>query len=424
LEETENSLNATLKYLILNLHAAAPSADPTGVPPTPKDSLLPDFGNYLGQLLNSSLSTYIFTPPALSNQRANLNQSWFNVEYAYRPLTEYFDSETNADGTLSSVSGWPSESYVELRQAFRFLAGFGTIDPQLQGYDFDADTDTIFPAGYISDPVGVTVSAAGVVTGGCLFQPNTTELLAVNSSWAVAGASIAATDPNILFTAAGNLTSCGISPILNVSLGSTAAQNMTLYRDYVRRDLWSWAYNEPRNTSGSSQNLRCAAVNFTNGGKWQVADCTGAHYGACRVGQDPYMFTITSQSGSYDKMDDACGDDNFTVPATALENTYLNSAIRDWIPTHDDDDGSMLFWINFNDLDVRGCWVNGVNSSCPYVRMDTDRTRTVVVPVVAAVIIFVLFFLTLFVKCAANRQNSKRRRRRGDRGWDYEGVPS
>jgi len=123
-------------------------------------------------------------------------------------------------------------------------------------------------------------------------------------------------------------------------------------------------------------------------------------------------------------MDGACGNDNFTVPDTALENTYLNSAIQDWIPTHDDDDGSMLFWVNLNDLDVRGCWVNGVNSSCPYVRMDTDRTRTVVVPVVAAVIIFVLFFLTLFVKCAANRQNSKRRRRRGDRGWDYEGVPS
>lgn len=72
------------------------------------------------------------------------------------------------------------------------------------------------------------------------------------------------------------------------------------------------------------------------------------------------------------------------------------------------------------------CWVEGVNSTCPYVsRTDTNKVRIVVVPTVAAVAIFLLAALTFFVKCAANRREDKRgRRRRNVGGWEYEGVPS
>lgn len=424
LKQTENSLNATMKYLVFNLHSAAGYDDPTGSSPIPDESLLPDTGNYIGELINSSLSSYIYTPIALKSERANLNTSWFTVGADYQPLTTYLDVDTTSNGDLYTDTGWPSESFVELQHALRFLTAFGTVDAQMQDYNFTADVDTIFPTSYITNPIDVTVSSTGEVTNGCIFQQNITSLSSVNSSWAVSSSTNEASDLDVALVTASNLTSCGISPVLNVTLGSTADDNISLYIDYIQGDIWSWANNEPMDTSSTANDFHCAALNILNGGKWQVADCSTRHYGACRKGDAPYIWTITGQSGSFSKMDSACEDNEFSVPRTALENTYLQGAVQAWAETDDDDDSSNLVWINLNDLDVTGCWVNGANSTCPYVQKTSDPTRRVVVPTVAAVIVFVLAIATIFIKCAGNRQNARKRTRRGDGGWDYEGVPS
>ena len=423
LHETENSLNATLKYLIFNLHVAAPHDNPTASPVSVGESFLPDSGNYVGELVNSSLSSYIYTPVALEKQRANLNASWFTVDYDDRPLTSYLDIDSRDDGTTYSSGGWPSESFIELQRGLRLLAGFGTIDEELKNYNFAADADTIFPQGYLANPASVTLAADGVVADGCLFQTNVTSLSAVNSSWAVANSDLGTADINLSSATAGNLTSCGISPILNATLAQTANVNISLYRDFIQRQVWSWASGEPRSYDTSSDSFRCATVSLRNGGKWQVSDCSDKHYGACRIAGAPYEWTVTNQTGGFGKMDDSCGDDTFSVPLTAMENSYLRDSIRLWTGSHDDDDNSDLFWVNLNDLDMSGCWVRGINSTCPYARDTTRSTRTVVVPVVAAVIIFVIALSMIFIKCAANRQNSKRRRKNVG-GWDYEGVPS
>lgn len=424
LEATENSLNATFESLIINIHAAAPYDDPTASPRAPDLARLPSTGNYLSQLLNASLSSYIFTPSLLAYQRANLNNTWYSVSPTYRPLTNYLQPEVYPNGYLYSEAGWPSESFIELQRALRFVAGIGSVDPQMSGYNFSQDTDTFFPQGALSVSKNVSLSSTGDVTSGCLYQTNDTSFSAANSSWATTPNLPSASDLNAVFESASNLTSCGISPILNETLGVTAHVNSTYYLDYIMNTIWSWAPNEPRDTEDDQPNYSCAVVNASNTGKWQVGYCSDRHYGACRVADSPHEWTITSQNGNYAQMDDACGDDTFAVPRTALENAYLRAAIAKWQSSTGSDNDAALFWINFNDIDITTCWVTGVNSSCPYVEQREDATRTVVVPTVAGVIVLTLAVLLIFVKCAGNRQTSKKRRRRGEGGWEYEGVPS
>ncbi|GAB7349071.1 hypothetical protein MBLNU459_g8030t1 [Dothideomycetes sp. NU459] len=421
---TENSLNATFKHLIINLHAASPFGDPTASPQAPSMAMLPAVGNYLGELLNTSLSSYIYTPYMLANQRANLNLSWYSVSSTYQPLSAYLAPQEYGDGDFYTVTGWPSESFVELQHALRFVAGIGSIDPQMQGYNFAADVDTLFPPGELSVPIDVSLSATGDVTNGCLFETNNESSHSGNSSWAVSSDIAPISDIDAVYRSASNLTSCGISPILNETIGASANVNGSNYSDYIINSIWSWAKGEPDDTQNDGSNYNCAIFNASNSGRWQVASCSDRHYGACRTGNLPYSWTITSQNGQYAQMDDACGDSTFAVPRTALENDYLQSAVRSWQADPDSDNDATVFWINFNDIDVRDCWVTGVNMTCPYVERSADATRTVVVPTIAGVIVGALALLLIFVKCAGNRQTSKKRRRRGEGGWDYEGVPS
>ena len=197
-----------------------------------------------------------------------------------------------------------------------------------------------------------------------------------------------------------------------------------LYRDFAQRTIWSWGTGEPRNSEFGDESRtenRCAVLNATSG-YWQTEDCAESHYSACRYNGQPYQWTISNSDASYTDASVGCKNDNeFTAPRTSLENAYLLHIWQRTIKSHVIDDN--LLWLNFNDLDAKGCWVVGQNSTCPYLPQ-TSHDRKVIIPTVAAVIVFVLAALTVFVKCAANRQRSKRRRRRGDDGWDYEGVPS
>lgn len=135
---------------------------------------------------------------------------------------------------------------------------------------------------------------------------------------------------------------------------------------------------------------------------------------------------------------------SFDVPRTALENAYLRRAIARSRGTAQPQIGTALapsglsaqssvdaeyIWINLNDVDISGCWVSGVNATCPYITRPGEATRTVVVSIIVGIIILILAGLTIFVKCAANRAGVKRRRRRrlrlmSDKFGEYEGVPS
>lgn len=430
LDNTEDNLNATTKILTLNLHSAKLASDPDGAGPAPQQASLPRNNNLLSNLFSANSSQYLYTPANLQEQRADLNQSdnWFGVRREYVPDASYFTVES-AGSYSYTPDGWPSESYVEFAKAKRLFAGFGRIDPQMSAYNFSADASTIFPSGYLEADRTVSVADSGHVVSGCVFQAGVTSLTNVNSSFALASVTNVGNSEDARLYEAGNLTVCGISPVLNTTLQNTTADaNPQAYREYFLESVWSWAPNEPRDETDndedrdSSSANRCAVLNATSG-RWQTDDCSDSHHSACRVGNQPYNFQISDDQASYMKSGAACPDDtSFAVPRTALENSYLVSAWTSFRSRYDINDE--LLFVDLNDLNAASCWVVGQNATCPYQNQSGTDDRAVVVPTVAAVIVFVLTLALIFVKCAANRQNTRRKRRRGDEGWDYEGVPS
>jgi hypothetical protein len=428
-EVTENDLNATFKYLEFNVRLAAPSDDPTDTTSQADSDRLPTVGNYISDLINSTLLRYLYTPAALRSERANLNESWFASNIDNKPAAEYMTTIPLEDGSgIYTLNGWPSESIIMFLRALRIIASIGTIDSQMQEYDFGADAETVFPPGTISNKIDTTLSSDGVVTAGCLYQSSNITVPLANSSWAISSNLPDNTSLNTTSYAALNLSSCGISPVLNTPLlDNSATTNATTYREFIRDSLWGWDRDEPSDsTSTATNNRHCAVANLDNNGLWEVVDCTNENRFLCRRDDSPYTFTISDSKNRYYQGYEACDEGyTFAVPRTALENRYAVAAMQDWLSRRTDFDDAPVFWLSINDIDTRDCWVSGVDQICPY-RSDARDTNkpTVVIPTVAGVIVFLLAILTITVKCAANRQNTRRRRKRGEGGWDYEGVPS
>lgn len=122
------------------------------------------------------------------------------------------------------------------------ILSWGSVDPQMARYNFTSDVATIFPNEYIQSAKSDIVAAdTGILTSGCFFKDNTDNLTQVNSSWAV-GAKLpnfkypTSTSSNIipLLNLTQNMTDCGISPILNVTLlNATAQDNFLPYQSYA-----------------------------------------------------------------------------------------------------------------------------------------------------------------------------------------------
>lgn len=373
IQKTQTTLNANILYIIINLRAAASSSAPDS--PAPSPSLLPNSSYTIGTLFQANLSTYLYTPTNLESDRANLNGSWYQVNEAYRPVSDYYVTEANENNVVSTQDGWPSESYVEFSKSKRLLLGWGNIDPQLSGYNFSADAGIIFPNGYIQDvQTNLNSNSSETLTSGC-FQSNATDNLSqINSSWAV-GSDLSdfsypvSTTSNLVPLL--NLTSgeiaCGISPILNSTLlNATARDNYIPYQNFSYAAIWSWAPGEPKSYNGSDNEslYRCATANIDLFGRWVVADCSQKYYAACRAQNQPYNWTITTYPISYSYADDACPDEySFAAPRTALENSYLSLVMKD---SRRDYDGHGA-WVDFNSLDVKTCWTTGgPNATCPY----------------------------------------------------------
>lgn len=415
-------------YLTLNIHAAASASAPSGSAQQPADGSLPSPDNSLSSIISRNVSDRVYTPSNLLTQRGDLNnsQSWFTVNPAEQPDSSYFEVDTSGS-TSSSPNGWPGESYVEMSAAKLLFIEFGQIDPQMRNYNLTLDASTIFPPGYLSEPIQATFGSNGTTDKGCFFDPTISSVAERNNSWAIhsIGDGDASQDLSLSLANAKSLTDCGISPLLNVTLGAPADESYVPYLAFIESTIWSWGPDQPINSSTREDlnDYRCAALNATSG-MWLASDCGSSRYGACRISGQPYEWRITYAAAPYDRINLACDDGSaFDVPRTSLENAHLLSTWRSYINNEDDDSGTLL-WLDFNQLDISACWVIGGNSTCPYADPPGSETRRIVVPVVGAVVVFVLAALTVLIKCAGNRQTAKRRKRRGHNGWDYEGVPS
>lgn len=431
LSATSDTVQAKLIYLEFNLHAAASRLDPTG--PAPEPTALPGSDGLVGAQFSSLEHSPIYQPSDLETERRNLNKTWFKNPESRWPIAAYITTEATSDGDLSSANGWPDESYVELTLAKRIFLGWGTVDPQMAKYNFSGDASTVFANSQLSSPHQIQASAHGELSSGCFYRDDR-PLSGVsndNSSWSLTSHN----DNNFLdHSLVSNITSCGISPILNTSLTPDGAStNINPYTSVARSAIWNWASSEPRNTSAPGVDLdapesqyRCAYFDATTtSGRWFVQDCLHKYSVACRVNNSPYEWTLSSESVPFGSAPDVCtGNSTFSVPRTGLENTYLYNHVLS-VRREANSNDPMAVWINFNSLDLESCWVTtGPNGTCPYYEdPNAMQNRQVLVPTIAAIIVLILTALTLFVKCNVNRRNSKNRRR-GEGGWDYEGVPS
>lgn len=376
IQKTDNDVGASLLYVIINVHASANDSFPLEAAPAP--STLPQRRNLLSTLFSEYLSEYLYTPSDLASNRANINGSWYTVPEEFRPIDAFYSTHVNENNIASTEDGWPTEGYIELLNSKRLLLGFGSVAPQMSGYNFSGDHSTIFPSGYLQNSqLNVNATSSGHVTQGCYLRKNTDNLSGANSSWATSSTisgfdypTSPSSDLSPLLNLTSNLTSCGISPFLNVTLlNSTANENFTPYEQYSYATIWSWAPGEPKNQSSNedvpNSLFRCAFSKIDLGGRWVVNDCSTKSYASCRAHRQPYNWTITTYPIAYSFAEEACPDGyTFAVPRTALENSYLYQAVK--AAERDYDQNGV--WIDFNSLKTQACWVSGRNTDCPYLQ--------------------------------------------------------
>lgn len=435
IQSSSAEIDSTLLYVIFNVHAAADSDKPDQPASALSSAELPPTSHLLGEMTKNALDAFIYTPPELTEERSNLNKSWYHETSSRTSvLKEYFTTTADANDILSTPDGWPCEAYLIAKRAKRLILGRGSIDPQMQGYNTSGDDAYIFPADYMGDLVDVSITSDdNGLQSGCFYNPHSTSLSETNNSWALS--TLDGSGPNTSSSTAlllQNYTGCGISPVINQTLGGqTADTQVDPYRNMSIASMWSWAVGEPRNTSSlpgygqiaiDSDVLRCAIMDPTLNGHWRAGNCSNSYRAACRVSSNPYTWTISDSKQSFTDSSNICSHgSSFGVPRTGLENTYLYHTV---LSTSNATTVDEPVWINLNSIDVQYCWVmGGTNASCIYIGdADDVGRRTILVPTIAAIIILVITAATIFVKCNSNRRVS--RRKRVNQGWEYEGVPS
>ncbi|KAJ5569450.1 uncharacterized protein N7459_008880 [Penicillium hispanicum] len=443
LSDTTSRLEIYTTYLVLNLHVAGRDSAPTEPASAVTGDDLPSSQTERpGSLLASNLQEYIYSPTQLAKDRSNLNESWYEVQENYMPITQYFTVHEDEHGQQSTPDGWPSANYIQLAKSDRVLIEYGSVDPQLTDYDLSQDEDSVFPPNYMTSPIDISVNN-GTLTSGCLYKPEATEVSQANSSWASSGSLPVqkglSTESTMgsLTDAITEITACGMSPMLNSTLfGETADANVLHYRNVSLSASWAWAIGEPQGagtgggTNGEASFDRCAVIDLTLNGHWRATNCSEIRRGVCRVGNSPFSWALSDSTGKYHNISHACPPGSkFAVPRTGLENTYLYKYLlgqpSSVIDPSSADPVFREVYIDFNSIDVTSCWVyGGPHVSCPYAADPQQLERkTVLVSAIAGIVICIITALTLFVKCNANRRNS-RRQKRVIEGWEYEGVPS
>lgn len=431
LTRTSNTLDAKLVTWILNLHVATPWEQADSVSKNLTLVNLPASDQSISSAL-SNLDSAIYKPGDLLSERQNLNQSWFKGQHkADLPLTSYFNLITLSDGNLATDDGWPDENYIQVSQGKRMLIGFGSIDEDMSSYNVTMDAERVYPSNYLTSAQEVSFDENGSLSSGCFYNSDDFTVAQINNSWAQA--TINQISPPNLGDAADNLTTCGISQLLNVTIDGITADNEAIpYQSYGNNAVFGWAYGQPQNDSsvGTSEDtkFRCALMVSTPAyqGHWKVTYCSQSYHVACREGNSPYRWSLSQYKVPYGSGDAACkGNTTFDVPRTGLENRYLWNAIKAYSNMKNDQNVLDGVWINFNSLAYQSCWVTtGVNGTCPYYTdQSATHSRQILIPTIAALIVLLLTVLTILVKCSANARNS-RIRRRGEGGWDYEGIPS
>jgi hypothetical protein len=151
IEPIRNPENTDIYILILNLHnlnvTTNSNLQSVNTNSTWLDSMSSNQSLSLQQTIQSSIgqslasTSKIYTPPNLTQDRANLTVS-FNTTGM-----PYFTAENNPDTqTLTTQTGWPPWSYL-IEHRFQLLVGFGNNNlPSNTNYNITDDAQLIFDA--------------------------------------------------------------------------------------------------------------------------------------------------------------------------------------------------------------------------------------------------------------------------------------
>ncbi|OAX78019.1 hypothetical protein ACJ72_07677, partial [Emergomyces africanus] len=187
---SDDTLNAHMLYILLNIHFATPKGSSNPPSRAPARNKFPSGKHLLGSLFGKRLAPYMYTPKQLQEERANLNRSWYSVPRYAHPIAEYFTTHKDAKGDHSTPDGWPCERYVERHRFRRCLVGWGAVDNEMEGYNFAGDGDFIFPRGSLAESQTLDISYgsggndSAVIKSGCLFDPHSTDSPGQSASWA------------------------------------------------------------------------------------------------------------------------------------------------------------------------------------------------------------------------------------------------
>ena len=86
IQKTQNTLDANILYVIINIHASAAYTAPLS--PAPSPTTLPQSPNFIGMLFSSNLSAFLYTPSNLQADRSNLNASWYTMPATSLPVDQ------------------------------------------------------------------------------------------------------------------------------------------------------------------------------------------------------------------------------------------------------------------------------------------------------------------------------------------------
>jgi hypothetical protein len=324
LDVTSTTTGAALLLLTLDVHAAASISNPNAPAPDLSQPQLPESGTLLSDVMKGNLSSITYTPSLLDDQRSNLNTSWYDVEDPNRPVEGYYNVSYNAQRNRYTLDGWPTEAFAEFQKFYRLGISYGTIDSQMQLYNIGTDLDFIFPPGTFANVQTPTLGSSGQLSAGCLFVASDTGVVPQrNSSWAISTLPTldVSANPDLMapLPVVTNLTSCGITPVLNQTLGgATADKNALPYAAYVHSTLWSWAPGEPLNATNNKFANRCVEMTTSpNPGRWRTTDCTNRRRVACHLHGQPYNWQISNETSDYNGATNACRSPyEFSIPHT------------------------------------------------------------------------------------------------------------
>lgn len=176
--------------------------------------------------------------------------------------------------------------------------------------------------------------------------------------------------------------SCGSNPILANSFDvNNITKILPIFNSTV---LWSWKYNEPRNTYKMGKLQRedqeaynCAVLTYQPNNwsiSWEVANCYSAYQGLCGNENEPFKWYVTDRQYTFFDLESYTGNKcpdhyKFGLPKTPLEERALALYLND-NPLYKN-----RLWIELNAITTPDCWVTGgpfVN--CPYERVVSTRS--------------------------------------------------